>query len=37
MLRPSTLRRYASAAGLAVEILPIEHESWQFYLLRPVS
>jgi 2-polyprenyl-3-methyl-5-hydroxy-6-metoxy-1,4-benzoquinol methylase len=35
MLRPSTLRRYGSQAGLAVEVLPIEHESWQFYLLTP--
>jgi SAM-dependent methyltransferase len=35
MLRPPTLRRYGSAAGLTVEVLPIEHESWQFYVLRP--
>jgi SAM-dependent methyltransferase len=35
MLRPRTLRRYGSAAGLTVEVLPIEHESWQFYLLEP--
>jgi hypothetical protein len=35
MLRPPTLRRYGSASGLTVEVLPIEHDSWQFYLLRP--
>jgi hypothetical protein len=35
MLRPPTLRRYGSEAGLSVELLPIEHESWQFYLLTP--
>jgi predicted O-methyltransferase YrrM len=34
VLRPTTLRRYAAAAGLTVEILPIEHDSWQFYRLR---
>jgi SAM-dependent methyltransferase len=37
MLRPKTLRRYGSAAGLTVEVLPIEHESWQFYLLEPAG
>ena len=37
MLRPPTLRRYGSAAGLSVEVLPIDHESWQFYVLRPAS
>jgi SAM-dependent methyltransferase len=37
MLRPATLRRYASAAGLGVDILPIEHDSWQFYQLKPAT
>ena len=36
VLRPSTLRRYASEAGFAaVEVLPIENDFWRFYLLRP--
>lgn len=36
VMRPATLRRYAEAAGFAtVEILPIEHDSWRFYQLRP--
>jgi hypothetical protein len=35
VMRPATLRRYATAAGFAaVEILPIQHLSWRFYLLR---
>jgi SAM-dependent methyltransferase len=34
VMRPSTLERYAKAAGFtAVEILPIEHEFWRFYRL----
>jgi SAM-dependent methyltransferase len=37
MLRPPTLRRYASTAGLDVEILPIEHKSWQFYRLTAAN
>jgi 2-polyprenyl-3-methyl-5-hydroxy-6-metoxy-1,4-benzoquinol methylase len=36
VMRPDTLRRYAEAAGLGrVDILPIEHDSWRFYRLRP--
>lgn len=34
VLRPATLRAYAAEAGLRdVQILPIEHEMWRFYLL----
>jgi 2-polyprenyl-3-methyl-5-hydroxy-6-metoxy-1,4-benzoquinol methylase len=37
VMRPDTLRRYAEAAGLErVDILPIEHDSWRFYRLRPI-
>jgi 2-polyprenyl-3-methyl-5-hydroxy-6-metoxy-1,4-benzoquinol methylase len=37
VMRPDTLRRYAEAAGLKrVDILPIEHDSWRFYRLRPI-
>lgn len=33
-MRPGTLRRYATEAGFTrVEILPIENDSWRFYLL----
>jgi hypothetical protein len=36
-MRPDTLRRYADEAGFAsVEVLPIEHETFRFYRLRPV-
>ena len=36
VMRPETLRRYATDAGFAgVEILPIEHDFWRFYRLRP--
>lgn len=36
VMRPSTLRRYATEAGFAsVEIAPVEHDFWRFYLLRP--
>lgn len=36
VMRPATLRRYAEEAGFnLVEVLPIEHESWRFYRLRP--
>jgi 2-polyprenyl-3-methyl-5-hydroxy-6-metoxy-1,4-benzoquinol methylase len=35
VMRPDTLRRYASQAGFsAVEVLPIEHDFWRFYRLR---
>jgi SAM-dependent methyltransferase len=35
VMRPPTLRRYASEAGFAeVEILPIETDFWRFYRLR---
>jgi 2-polyprenyl-3-methyl-5-hydroxy-6-metoxy-1,4-benzoquinol methylase len=36
VFRPATLRRYAAEAGFTdVEIVPIEHETWRFYRLRP--
>lgn len=36
VMRPSTLRQYALAAGFSeVETLPIEHEFFRFYRLRP--
>ncbi|HVG97376.1 MAG TPA: class I SAM-dependent methyltransferase, partial [Chloroflexota bacterium] len=36
VMRPDTLRRYAAAAGFgAVEILPIEHDLFRLYRLRP--
>jgi 2-polyprenyl-3-methyl-5-hydroxy-6-metoxy-1,4-benzoquinol methylase len=35
VMRPSTLRRYASEAGFAnMEILPIETDFWRFYRFR---
>jgi 2-polyprenyl-3-methyl-5-hydroxy-6-metoxy-1,4-benzoquinol methylase len=34
LMRPGTLDRYATEAGFArVEVLPIEHDQWRFYLL----
>jgi hypothetical protein len=36
VMRPSTLQRYAIEAGLSgFEVLPIEHDSFRLYLLRP--
>jgi 2-polyprenyl-3-methyl-5-hydroxy-6-metoxy-1,4-benzoquinol methylase len=36
VMRPETLRRYATEAGFsAVDVLPIEHETFRLYLLRP--
>jgi 2-polyprenyl-3-methyl-5-hydroxy-6-metoxy-1,4-benzoquinol methylase len=36
VMRPATLRRYAEDAGLPrVDVLPIEHDMFRFYLLRP--
>ena len=36
VMRPDTLRRYAAGAGFrSVEVLPIEHGFFRFYLLRP--
>ncbi len=36
VMRPETLRRYARDAGFSgVEILPIKHDFWRFYRLRP--
>jgi hypothetical protein len=33
-MRPATLRRYAAEAGFrTVEVLPIDADKWQFYLL----
>jgi hypothetical protein len=35
-MRPATLRSYALAAGFEdVTILPIDHDLFRFYLLRP--
>jgi hypothetical protein len=35
-MRPDTLRRYATEAGFrGFEILPIEHDAFRLYLLRP--
>lgn len=36
VIRPATVRRYAEEAGFSsFEVLPIENDSWRFYLLRP--
>lgn len=36
VIRPETVRRYATEAGFSqVEVLPIEHDFWRFYLLQP--
>jgi SAM-dependent methyltransferase len=36
VMRPDILRGYARLAGFSgVEILPIEHDFWRFYRLRP--
>jgi 2-polyprenyl-3-methyl-5-hydroxy-6-metoxy-1,4-benzoquinol methylase len=36
VMRPSTLRRYANEAGFTgFEVLPIEHDAFRLYLLRP--
>jgi SAM-dependent methyltransferase len=36
VMRPPTLRRYARDAGFSsVEIAPVDHDFWRFYLLRP--
>jgi SAM-dependent methyltransferase len=36
VMRPATLRAYALEAGLPrFEVVPIEHDSWRFYRLRP--
>jgi hypothetical protein len=36
VLRPETLRRYATEAGYGdVEVLPIETDYWRFYRLWP--
>jgi 2-polyprenyl-3-methyl-5-hydroxy-6-metoxy-1,4-benzoquinol methylase len=36
VMRPATLRTYALDAGLpGLEVLPIEHDTWRFYRLRP--
>jgi hypothetical protein len=35
-MRPETLAGYALAAGFGgFEVLPVEHESFRLYLLRP--
>jgi 2-polyprenyl-3-methyl-5-hydroxy-6-metoxy-1,4-benzoquinol methylase len=36
VMRPSTLRAYAAEAGLPqFDVVPIEHDVWRFYRLRP--
>jgi 2-polyprenyl-3-methyl-5-hydroxy-6-metoxy-1,4-benzoquinol methylase len=36
VIRPETVKDYARQAGFAsCEVLPIEHDFWRFYLLRP--
>jgi 2-polyprenyl-3-methyl-5-hydroxy-6-metoxy-1,4-benzoquinol methylase len=36
VMRPDTLRRYAEEAGFSsCEVLPIDADTWRFYLLRP--
>lgn len=36
VLRPSTMRGYATEAGFArIDILPIDHDIWRFYQLHP--
>jgi hypothetical protein len=36
VMRADTLRGYAREAGFtAVDVLPIEHDFWRFYHLRP--
>ena len=36
VMRAETVRRYAAEAGFtSCEVLPIEHDFWRFYLLRP--
>jgi SAM-dependent methyltransferase len=36
VMRPDIMRGYASQAGFsAVEVLPIDHDFWRFYRLRP--
>jgi SAM-dependent methyltransferase len=36
VMRPDTLRAYATEAGFGhVDVLPIEHDFWRFYRLRP--
>ena len=36
VIRPDTVRRYASEAGFGgFEVTPVEHDLWRFYLLTP--
>ena len=36
VMRADTVRLYAEEAGFAaVDVLPIEHDFWRFYELRP--
>jgi 2-polyprenyl-3-methyl-5-hydroxy-6-metoxy-1,4-benzoquinol methylase len=36
VIRAETVRRYANEAGFSsCEVLPIDHDFWRFYLLRP--
>lgn len=37
VMRADTLRRYASEAAFSLVVLPIENDSWRFYLLAPTS
>jgi hypothetical protein len=36
VIRAETVRRYADEAGFSsCEVLPIDHDFWRFYLLKP--
>ena len=36
VMRPTTVEAYARCAGFqTVEVAPVEHDSWRFYLIRP--
>jgi SAM-dependent methyltransferase len=36
VLRPATMNRYSRVAGFSdIEVVPIEHDFWRFYALRP--
>jgi SAM-dependent methyltransferase len=35
VLRPETVHEYATRAGLASTVLPVEHDLWRFYRLDP--
>jgi len=36
VIRPHAVREYATKAGYVdIQVLPIEHDLWRFYLLTP--